>query len=165
MYIMKFLWLGPVGPFSYAPSHIELTLIQNKYLLQTSRLFLFFRKQVTVIILLMINGVDFPFYSISSESVIVTSMGVVVVLPAPLMHSDYYVASHLQSHESVGSYRRIIVIVTVTLAALLDFSHITTYLSTSESLETLHLRVIDVAVVELMLEAVTAVGITKMLLT
>ena len=54
-------------------------------------------------------------------------------------------------------------IVTVTLAALLDFSHITTYLSTSESLETLHLRVIDVAVVESMLRvfssgAVTVVG-------
>ena len=55
-------------------------------------------------------------------------------------------------------------IVTVTLAALLDFSHITTYLSTSESLETLHLRVIVVAVVESTLNvfslgAVTAVGI------
>ena len=53
-------------------------------------------------------------------------------------------------------------IVTVTLAALLDFSHITTYLSTSESLETLHLTVIEVAVVESMLKvfslgAVTAV--------
>ena len=47
-------------------------------------------------------------------------------------------------------------IVTVTLAALLDFSHITTYLSTSESLETLHLTVIDVAVVESILRAVNS---------